>query len=182
MMFFRSLCYAALTTLAAAQLNLVYQFPAQPYINIENIAVRSTNGQLLLTTVTGPTLYQLNPGSEPEQIVTLTGPDSMIGIAEVATDIFVVSAGNYSFGPQIPGGVEGIPGTFSVWSIDLTGDQAVATEITAIPEASALNGVTTIPGNDDYVLIADSGLGAIVSKPSQASDHNTSLTIPFSGK
>lgn len=163
-MFLRNLCYAALATVATAQLATVYQFPAPPsapYINIENIVVRSSNGQLLLTTVTGPTLYQLNPGSQPEQIITLNGPDSMIGIAEVATDIYIVSAGNFSFGPQVPGGVAGIPGTFSVWSLDLTGPKAVAKEIVAIPEASSLNGVTAVSHNKDVVLIADSGLGAI---------------------
>lgn len=161
MMFLRNLCYAALATVATAQLNTVYQFPPQPYVNIENIAVRSSNGQLLLTTVTGPTLYQLLPGRAPEQIITLDGPASMIGIAEVATDIFVVSAGNFNYGPQIPGHIAGIPGTFSVWSIDLTGPKAVAKQIAAIPEASALNGITTVPGNKDIVLIADSGLGSI---------------------
>lgn len=163
MKFFQTACYAALAAVATAQLNLVYQFPPQPYINIENIAVRSTNGQLLLTTVTGPTLYQLNPGSQPERIITLNGPDSMIGIAEVATDVYVVSAGNFSFGPQVPGGIAGIPGTFSVWSLDLTGPQAVAKKIVDIPEASSLNGVTALRGNKDTVLIADSGLGSIVS-------------------
>lgn len=180
MMFLRTLCFTALTALATAQLNLVYQFPAVPYVNIENIAVRSSNQQLLLTTVTGPTLYQLNPASPvPERIITLTGPASMVGIAEVSNDVYVVSAGNFSFGPQVPGGVAGIPGTFSVWSIDLSGPQATATQIAAIPEASSLNGVTTISGNKDIVLIADSGLGAVVSTliPTR-SRHASSTSIP----
>jgi len=171
---------AALATTTAAQypLSLIYQFEnafsGVGYVNIENIAVRSCNGQLLLNTVTGAILAQLDPiaaSPQPEIIVNLTNalgngqPGSLTGIAELYTevrDVYAVAAGNFQFGPQVPGGVEGVAGSFSVWTIDLNGPEAKATLVTTIPEAGALNGVTAIPGgNKDLVLIADSILGAV---------------------
>jgi len=168
-MLFSVLLSAAFGAAAYAQtsaLNLVYQFPNTSYTNIENVAVRSSNGQLLLNLATGARMVQLDPSAadpQPVPVVTLSGPGSLTGIAETSPDVFTVAAGNFSFGPTVPGGFAGRPGTFSVWSVDLTGPQAVATQIVAIPEASALNGLTTVKGNPDVVLIADSGLGAVWS-------------------
>jgi hypothetical protein len=176
---FRSLCLAALSTVALATypLELVYQYPNTQYTNIENVALRS-NGQLLLTIATGARLEQLNPNSDspaPETIVRVVGPQSLIGIVEVEHDLFVVSAGNFTFGPQVPGGVAGVPGTGQVWSIDLSVEPAVAKLITRIPEAGALNGVTTVPGNHEVVLIADSGLGAVWRVNVKTGEYETAI-------
>jgi hypothetical protein len=178
-MLFKSLCLAALATLAAATypVELVYQYPNTEYQNIENVAVRS-NGQLLLTLVTGARLVQLNPANPvPEDIVTVVGPQSIIGIAEVEHDVFVVSAGNFSFGPQVVGGVAGVPGTGAVYSIDLNETPAKVDLITTIPESGALNGVAKLPGCDS-VLIADSGLGAVWKVNYKTGDYQTALSAP----
>jgi hypothetical protein len=179
-MLFKSLCVAALSAVAYATypLELLYQFPNDEYVNIENIAQRS-NGQLLLTLPTGARLVGLDPSNPvPEDIIRVVGPQSLIGIAETGCDVFTVSAGNFTFGPQVPGGVAGVPGTFSVWSIDLSGHEAQATLITEIPEANTLNGVTAIPGSDELVLIADSGLGAVWRVNIKTGEYSTAISAP----
>ena len=163
---------AATTYAQQYPLSLVYQFENSfsgvGYVNIENIAVRK-NGNLLLNTVTGAIMAQLNPANpQAELVVNLTNalgngqPGSLTGIAETCHDVFTVAAGNFRFGPSVPGGVEGIAGSFSVWSVDLRGHEVKSRLVTTIPEAGTLNGVAAIPGgNKDLVLIADSILGAV---------------------
>ena len=59
-MLFKSLLAAAFTGLASAQLSLLYQFPNTSYVNIENVAIRSSTGSLLLNIATGPSLVELD--------------------------------------------------------------------------------------------------------------------------
>lgn len=167
----------ALLATASAQsypLSLVYQFENSfsgvGYVNIENVAVRSSNGQLLLNFATGAIMTQLNPENPvPEILVNISNaypgaPGSLTGIAETSPDVYTVAAGTFQFGPQVPGGIAGIPGSFSLWSVDLNGPKAKYRQIVAIPEAGLLNGVTALPGKGHYsdvVLVADSALGAI---------------------
>ncbi len=172
----------ALGTFAQANypLTQIYQFPNDQYTNIENVALRS-NGQLLLNLATGPRLLQIDPANPvPEDIITIQAPGAaaLAGIAETAHDVFTVAAGNYSFGPQVPGGITGVPGSFSIWSIDLNGPQAVATLVTAIPEANTLNGLATVPGSSDLVLVADSGLGAVWSVNIHTGEYKTVIQAP----
>ena len=180
-MHLQTLCLAALSAVAYATypIELIYQFPNTSFVNIENVALRSSNGQLLLSLATGPRLVQLDPANPvPEDLIVLQGPGSLVGIAETSPDVFTVAAGNFSFGPDVPGGLAGIPGTFSVWSIDLTGSTASAKMITAIPEASALNGLSAVPDSPDLVLIADSGLGAVWSVNVKTGEYKNVIQAP----
>ena len=167
---------AALVAASNAQtypLQQVFQFENSfsgvGYVNVENIALRESNGQFILNTVTGAIQAQFNPQQgSAELIANLTGaigddiPGSLTGIAETSHDVFTVAAGNFVFGPDVVGGVAGVPGTFSVWSVDYTGHEAKASLVTTIPEAGLLNGVTTIQnGHPDLVLIADSLNGLV---------------------
>lgn len=172
-------------------LNQVFQFDnafsGVGYVNIENIALRESNGQFLLNIVTGAIQAQFNPqAGSAELIVNLTNalgngqPGSLTGIAESYPDVFTVAAGNFQFGPQVPGGVAGITGSFSVWSIDLTGHEAKASLITTIPEAGFLNGVTTIQnGHPDYVLIADSLNGLIYRVNVKTGEYKSTIASPL---
>lgn len=165
-------------TLAAATypVSLLYQYPPLPYQNIESVVVRS-NGKLLLTLVTGARLVELDPSNPvPIDLATVVGPQSIIGIAEVSHDVFVVSAGNFSFGPQVVGGVAGVPGTGAVYSIDLNGPTAKVSLVTNIPESGALNGVAAV--DKDTVLIADSGLGAVWRVNVKTGAYSTALSAP----
>ena len=89
-------------------------------------------------------------------------PDStsLLGITELETDVFAVVAGNLSLSP-----ITNIPGTFSVWKVDLRsstkGSSAVVSLITAISEAGLLNGMTTLNAEAGIVLVADFTSGNI---------------------
>ena len=137
---------------------LIYQFPNATFVGLENIAVRS-NGHLLLNLITAPTVMTINPNEpdpKPLPIHTFAGATSMTGIAQVASDVFAVVVGNYTVAKHL-----GIPTSFSIWTIDFNYGCPIAEKIASIPEAHALNGMTTVDGTPGVVLVADSDLGAL---------------------
>lgn len=84
--------------------NVTWQFPNETWI--ENISVRS-NGQILVTLLTTPDLYQVDPFGEakPKLIQRFPNALGLLGITELEEDVFVVVAGNYSLktGTNTPG-------------------------------------------------------------------------------
>jgi hypothetical protein len=174
----RASAFALALTTAFAQLarvSQVYQFDNSfsgvGYVNIENVAVRSSNNGLLINTVTGAIMAELNPES-PENpnaqlVVNISSaypgaPGSLTGIAEIGTDEYAVAAGDFVFGPQVPGGINGVAGSFSIWKVELKKHyKAVAEFVVEIPEAGLLNGVAKVPCEEDIVLVADSAVGGI---------------------
>ena len=142
---------------ASSPISLLYQF--NETAKLENLAARS-NGHLLLTSTDQAHVYSYDPRRNVTSLLhKFPKSSSTLGIVEAAPDVFIVAVGNYSAGP----GEISVPGTFSVWSMDLNNnpEKPTVNKITAIPEAEALNGMTTIKGSSDLVLIADSWLGAI---------------------
>ena len=135
----------------------LYQFENNS-TRLENLAVRA-NSKLVLDVVTKPIIYELDPSvshPKPKMLHTFTGVNSVLGIDEIAPDLFAVVVGNFS-NPEVHQ-----PGSFSLWSVDLNPSKGPnVTLITAIPDANALNGLTTLPGTPPMVLIADSFLGAL---------------------
>lgn len=134
----------------------LYQFPNGSWI--ENISIRS-NGNLLLTRFDVPQLWEVSPFSPSTSAkLLLTIPDAvgLTGIAEIAPDVFAVSAG----GTRNPFGT---PGSWSIWKVTIdTNDNAVGTKITALPEAGHLNGMALlIPGNDGAILVDDQVNGLV---------------------
>lgn len=79
----------------------------------------------------------------------------MAGIADTASDIFAMVAGNSGLT------LMGVPGLFSIWSVNLNTPEPKVKLITSIPAGAALNGLTTLDGSPDIILIADSTLGAV---------------------
>lgn len=73
----------------------VWQFPNETWI--ENIAIRS-NGQLLVTLLSTPELYQVNPTGTQEPTLVYRFPEALglLGIAELESDVFGVISGNFS--------------------------------------------------------------------------------------
>jgi hypothetical protein len=72
----------------------VWRFPKGTWA--ENMAVRS-NGQLLVTFITPPDLYLVDPvAPNPQLIHRFPQAASLLGIAEVEKDVFAVVAGNFS--------------------------------------------------------------------------------------
>lgn len=145
--------------LASAQdpYRVVYQYPNEPYTDLENLAVRP-NGQILLSTITSPTTQLLDPYAESPQPVllqTYPGATSTLGIVQPQTDLFAIVAGNYS-------GFLGVKGSFAIWTLDLReGLPGTVTKVASITEAESLNGASIVPGNQDLILVADSSLGAV---------------------
>lgn len=144
----------------------IYQFPNETWV--ENIAVRSS-GQLLVTLITTPDIYQVDPFSpSPSATLVHSFPDSIsiLGIAEIQPDVFAVVVGNWSTTT-----FSTTNGSYSVWKVDLrrfkTDSSGLATskptvsKITDISEASFLNGMTLLEPSSPYLLISDSSLGVV---------------------
>ena len=141
--------------------NQIFQFPATPFTSIENVALRP-NGELILTSTSGPNIYLLDPTqSSPSAQLLYTFPaaTATLGITETASDVFAVVVGNVSLTT-----FAGVPGSFSIWSVNL--EQAgspVIKKIAAVPQAEILNGMTHLQTNSDIVLAADSEAGIVYS-------------------
>ena len=140
---------------------LVYEFPNSTYSGgIENIGI-TTYGHLLLNTNEAPHTYLVDPNSSnPTAFLVATYPDATIclGIAEISKDTFAIVAGNWT------SNFEGVLGSFSIWLLDVAKPNEPKQRLIArIPEAQALNGMTTINGSPNLVLVADSMLGVVWS-------------------
>ena len=141
---------------AKSAVSLVYQF--KEFTSLENLAARS-NGDLLLTATSTSCIHYMNPnGGSVKMLEGFPEATSALGIVEITPDVFIVAVGNYSTTT-----FSGIPGSFSVWSVDFNQNPKTPTmkKITAIPEAEALNGMTALEGFSDLVLVSDSSLGAV---------------------
>ena len=153
---------------------LVFEFAGQQHI--ENVAIRS-NGHLVLSVVNEPFVYDLDPRAHhplPKVVHHFPGVIGTTDMAETAPDIFAVVAGNWSSTK-----LQATPGSFSIWSIDLNTPEPTVKLITSIPEAAALNGVTTLNGSSDIVLIADSALGAVWRVNVATGDYSIAIQNPF---
>ena len=136
----------------------LYQFPNDKFHDIENVAIRP-NGQLLLNTITEPVTYILDPASSNPQATVLyqfPGYTGLAGIAELSPDVFALVVGNYSVAE-----FKGIPGSFAIWTINLTSGHPVAKKVASIPEAQTFNGLTAL--SSSLILVADSAVGSIYS-------------------
>ena len=138
----------------------VHQFPNETWL--ENIAVRS-NGQLLVTRIDQPELYQVDPFPPHGAILVHNFTEAhalgLLGIAEVERDVFVVIAGSWSDKT-----LNYTAGSYSVWRVDLRSYYSASpkvSKITDIPSGLFLNGMTLLPGTPQTVLISDSAAGVV---------------------
>ncbi|KAF2113496.1 hypothetical protein BDV96DRAFT_495882 [Lophiotrema nucula] len=141
---------------------LLYQFPNGTWV--ENIAVRRNN-QLLLTLLTTPDLYALDPLTPDPQhklIHTFSNATAVFGIAEYAPDIFAVAVGNYSSSSGVT------EGSFAMYRVDFSDDCANSTDakpavslIAPVPEAGFINGVCTLSSEAGVLLLGDISRGQV---------------------
>jgi hypothetical protein len=143
----------------------VYEFPNETWI--ENIAVRPS-GELLVSIITSPDLYQVDPlASAPARLIhSFPQATSALGIAEIQPDIFGVITGNWSAESFTT-----TNGSYALWKVNLTSfncdefgnvdRKPVVSKIADIPGASFLNGLTLVAPSSPYLLAADSGLGVV---------------------
>lgn len=147
------------------QVETLFQFPNNGSW-IDNIALRS-DGSLLLTRLDVPEVWSVNTTSGNATLAyAFPNVTSCFGISEIDNDVFAVVVGNFSTETYVP-----TAGSFSLQKLDFNNanvkgqervsDLAAVSMIAALPEAQALNGMTTFTEDSDLVLIADSPKGAV---------------------
>lgn len=135
----------------------VHQFPKPTWL--ENIAAMR-NGSLLVTIVGRPEVHVVNTLVTPSTaffIASIPDVNAVFGITELSNDVFAVAAGNYT-STNAP-----VPGSFSVWSIDLSHhtESAKVEKVADAPGVGMINGLATL--NKHTLLLADSWAGNIAS-------------------
>ncbi|KAF5127406.1 hypothetical protein E5D57_008338 [Metarhizium anisopliae] len=148
---------------------VIHQFPNGTWL--ENIAERR-NGNLLVTLLDLPELYQVDPRNPANATLVhnFAGYTSLFGIAETSPDVFAIIAGNFtpSAGTQ--------EGTYAIWSADFAGCKgAEVSKIVDIPEAKLLNGMTTLDAKTGEVLVSDSGRGLVLRVDTKSGEYTTVL-------
>ena len=164
---------------ALPSIRQLWQFPGNQTW-IENIAVRS-NGQLLISLFSSPELYQIDPfHPHPTAKLVTTFPQALgiLGIVELEEDVFAVTKGNFS---SATGTVD--PGSFSVWKLDLRRSPPALSRIADVPDATILNGITTVKRGSPVLLVADS-MGGVIWRVDAATGRadvalNTTATQPI---
>ncbi|KAJ5616807.1 hypothetical protein N7537_001921 [Penicillium hordei] len=125
----------------------------------ENLAVQS-NGNLLATRIDAPELWSIVPSSNSSHLgqgsLLLRFPNAMstLGITEIDRDVFAVVAGNLSLPSITP-----TPGSFVIWTVNLTGARPEAKVLAPLPEGQFLDGITKF--SDDLLLVSDAAKGTI---------------------
>ena len=132
--------------------SVVFQL-TEPGSWLENIAVRP-DGTLLTTRLDKPELWLVDPATgQGSLLLTIPAAKSLTGIAEFEPDRYAIGAGEYNLasGP--------VPGSWGIWTVDLTGRTPAVSEVVRIPEVGLLNGLATWDART--VLLADSAVGTI---------------------
>jgi hypothetical protein len=140
---------------------LIHQFPLPTWV--ENLAIRS-NGQILVTLLTTPELYLLDPTTTPPTstfIHKFPSALALTGIIELGQDIFYICAGSFNVSAY-----KNEPGSYSVYEVDMRGfkkegDEVQVKKICDIKESGLLNGMELFSEEATEVLIADSEVGCV---------------------
>ncbi|KAH8824063.1 hypothetical protein DL96DRAFT_1683174 [Flagelloscypha sp. PMI_526] len=140
--------------LSPNSVHTMYQFEDGTFL--ENIAVRS-NGDLLLTSVTKPVVFSLDPHApNPTIVFEFPNATGTTGIIEIYPDVFAILAGVWNASTATAE-----KGSLCLWTVDVGHQEPVGKKITCIPQSIMLNGATTLEGAPGIVLVSDSRLGGI---------------------
>lgn len=169
------LCAAFLAGRAAAatrRIQQVYEFPNGTWV--ENLAARSS-GQLLVTIVTSPDVYQVDPsqsGSPAKLIAHFSDSLATLDITELENDVFAVVRGKFSIAP-----LSYTTGAWFVSKIDLRDqNEPKISTIAQISEGQVLNGITTVEPGSKYLLIADSTADVVWRLNAETSHVDTAVS------
>ena len=157
---FALLSISANSVTAPPPARLIYQFPVGTVV--ENIATRS-NGHLLLSVISAPILYELDPTSStpcPKVVHTFPYSNGMSGIAQTNTpDVYAITAGNWTVG-----NFTGYYESFSVWIVDFRPSTPSVSMLARIPDSNALNGLAVHrKRSSNTILVSDSAKGGVWS-------------------
>ncbi|KAH8799100.1 hypothetical protein F5884DRAFT_812696 [Xylogone sp. PMI_703] len=135
----------------------IYTFPPNHWI--ENLAVRS-NSKLLVTSLSVPTLYELNPlhpNSTPSIVHTFDNGTGNSGITEISPDVFAVINGVWEIAKE-----RAVLGTLSIYIIDFfsSPNSPGVKHVANVPNSTCLNGLAAIPFTP-YILASESASGVI---------------------
>ncbi|KAG5792264.1 hypothetical protein H9Q69_008692 [Fusarium xylarioides] len=132
----------------------VFQLDAKPSF-FESITVRPS-GTLIITRQDTNEIWEIDPISGTGKcIVTVLDVASVTGIAQVLPDVYAFGAGTYRLESH-----EGtVPGSYSVWVMDLRGTAPDVRLVVKMPEVGQLNGLAA--WDAEAVLAADSYNGRI---------------------
>lgn len=145
-------------TPSASSVKTVYHFPNGTWL--ENLSIRK-NGGVLLSDLTSPKLlyvdpFALNPSTST--VHTFSSPaTSVVGIAELGTDIFYVATIEFSFQT-----LSATPGSGQVWRVDMSKypSSAPVTLVATLSSSTQPNGLTTL-ASSKKVLVADYAEGIV---------------------
>ncbi|KAI1351855.1 hypothetical protein F5Y01DRAFT_281342 [Xylaria sp. FL0043] len=182
------LAFASTTTLAtptpavhATKLPLpahtIFQLSDNPPTSwFENIAARQ-NGDLLVTMLSpNASVYSIQQplsGSPKSSIINIENATGLLGITETAPDVFAVVGG--LFGDlAVP-----VPGSMSVWEVDVTGSEPKTRLIANVPEAGIFNGAATVSScSSSAVLVADNALNLVWRIDLKTGEYETAAEVP----
>jgi hypothetical protein len=146
---------------------IIFEAPNPTWL--EGIAVRD-NGQILVTSISAPTLLQVDPEEKFASIVAARIPDatSLLGIVEPEKDVFYISAGDMS---NVTGTNLAFPS--KIWQVDMrsfrTNQQGNITRSSKISLVADLSNSTFIntlcrlgPKDNSAILMSDSGAGHVL--------------------
>ena len=149
-------CAVASLSLALDPTRLVYQFPNETWV--ENLAVRPC-GSLLVTLVTTPDLYLLEPlapDPKPKLVHHFSSSTWLTGITETGPDTYYLIGANGSYKTILP-----TPHSNRIYRVHFpphSGPPEVSLAA-AVEDAGFLNGLITL--NPTTLLASDSALGAV---------------------
>ncbi|KAJ7696342.1 hypothetical protein B0H16DRAFT_1647686 [Mycena metata] len=136
---------------------LVLQSPGGLFL--ENLAVRP-NGKLLITSPESSTLHMVDPTAPNptfDEVHTFRNVTALLGIAEVKPDVYGIIALVLNDTT-----ITAVPGTVAIWRVDLSlGGPPMVNKAANVPDGMFLDGLSTVPGEPDLVLGADTAAGRI---------------------
>ena len=124
----------------------------------ENIAVRLT-GLLLVTRLDVPQLWQIDPTTGTgAALITFPPPiTSLSGVVELTPNVFAIGAGQQNANGTIPG-------SWGVWTVDLTPAQPRPPRLLVqVREAALVNGLAVLGDDGATLLASDSQSGVLYS-------------------
>ena len=133
----------------------------------ENLAIRA-NGQILVSRLDTPELYQVDPTGKIAPILIATWNASYymgaLGISETTPDVFAINIaapvnGSFVKTSGIPAIYKVDMNTFEANSLGVAKQNATVSLITELPIADFINGMTTL--DDEHILSADVYLGRV---------------------
>ena len=149
---------------------IIHQFPHPTWV--QDLAVRA-DGKVLVTLLTAPELYEIDPFGKKDATLVHTFPDHLCltGITETTHDVFYVAGGNVTVVPAAGAATttnfsltgNNVPGAWDVYRIDLTHDHAPAkvSKVAHLPQALNIDGMTTLDAHAGILLLSDSLAGVV---------------------